>query len=505
MRLFKSMGFTPLGGGNKSFRKEELNMRRISGGTILLLVGLLLVAFGNVAPAQVSSPDWWKKVAEPYKGTVLHGVTESTPPSKYIIEKAIPEFEQLTGIKVEIEATSWDEMYNKEVQALLAGSSEYDLFYIEQDFVSTFIEKGWLTNLSTFIQNENLTEPNFDLNDFTSFINYFKDKEGNIYAIPFEAFLKSYTYRKDLFEDPEIQATFKAEFGYDLQVPKNWDQYTDIAKFFTEYGKKKGIELYGHLAEAKTHPALAWDFTINIFPAWGIFNFGINPENLRAKVENGGTLNSDQAKKALRWYINMLQYAPPGARTYTWDEAAGAFAAGKVAQGFLYLENLGWIATDPTRSNVVGKVSVALSPTAPGVLDLAKQGKGYIGYMDGAGFGIPYSSKNKEAAWLFIQWCSRKEWQLDFAKATARVVRKSTFDELLKEKLDPAMADYFNLLRDYGYLYAGTPSYPFIQPLIDVYLKWLSKAVAGEVPPEEALDNLAAEVEERIGELGYYR
>jgi len=90
-----------------------------------------------------------------------------------------------------------------------------------------------------------------------------------------------------------------------------------------------------------------------------------------------------------------------------------------------------WIATDPTRSKVVGKVGVALPPTAPGVIEDARAGKGYIGYYDGGALGIPTSSRNKEAALLFIQWVTRKEVQGEFAKAAARIVRKSTFTCLL--------------------------------------------------------------------------
>ena len=34
----------------------------------------------------------------------------------------------------------------------------------------------------------------------------------------------------------------------------------------------------------------------------------------------------------------------------------------------------------------------------------AEAGKGYIGYYDGGAFGIPHSSKNKEAALLFLEY-----------------------------------------------------------------------------------------------------
>ena len=39
-----------------------------------------------------------------------------------------------------------------------------------------------------------------------------------------EAFIKVYLYRKDLFEDPDIQAAFKEQYGYDLAPATTFDQ-----------------------------------------------------------------------------------------------------------------------------------------------------------------------------------------------------------------------------------------------------------------------------------------
>jgi len=41
------------------------------------------------------------------------------------------------------------------------------------------------------------------------------------------------------------------------------------------------------------------------------------------------------------------------------------------------------------------------------------------------------------------------------------------------------------------------------RPLNDLYLQWISKAVAGEISTEEALDNLAKETDALMEELGY--
>ncbi len=107
------------------------------------------------------------------------------------------------------------------------------------------------------------------------------------------------------------------------------------------------------------------------------------------------------------------------------------------------MENLGWLAHDPDRSVVIGKVAIDIPPAKPGVMEAAEAGEGYIGYYDGGAWGIPYCSKNKEAAWLFIQWCTRKEWQPEFAELATTVVRKSAFEDPIIDELNVAMGGYY--------------------------------------------------------------
>ncbi|MEI6157777.1 MAG: extracellular solute-binding protein, partial [Atribacterota bacterium] len=300
---------------------------------LLAIIAVLTFALAAYAEDYVKNPEWWTKAGEPYKGVTIKGITESTPPAR-AIKQIAPIFEKLTGIKVEFELTSWDEMYNKSIQDIQSNAGIYDMIYTEGDISYAYIAQKWITDLTPFVNNPKITEPNLDLPDFLpSFIKIFKDPSGNLFGLPSEAFLKSYVYRKDLFDDPEIQKAFQAKYNKDLKVPATWDEYTDIAKFFTAYGKEKGIELYGHIAQAKTHPCVAYEMCETIWPSWGVYNWGLNLEKMRATVANGGTLNGDTAKKAFAWYIDMLQYAPPGVKTYTWDEVGATFGAGKVAQG----------------------------------------------------------------------------------------------------------------------------------------------------------------------------
>jgi len=469
----------------------------------LSLVVILVVVFSSMALG--ADMEWWEKAAEPYRGVTLKVIGQSTAPSIVLRDIAAPEFEKVTGIKVDFEVQPWEVEYEKFIRDVTGNTGIYDAAYIEQDAIYAFMQQKWLTDLTELMEkNPQITDPDLDVNDFTKFIEYFKDSNGHIFGFPFEAFLKMYIYRTDLFNDPEAKEAFKAEYGKDLKPADTWEEYEQNAKFFTEWGKKKGIELYGHTAQAKTgYPAVAYEIVESIWPAMGIYNWGINLEKWRATVENGGQVNSDKAKAALRWYVDMLKYAPPDVKTYTWDEESSSVAAGKVAQGLVYCENLAPLICNPEKSKVAGKVAVTKPPTTPEALADAKAGKGYIGYYDGASYSIPYCSKNKEAAWLFIQWVTRKGWDLEYTRLASRVVRKSTLESPEIKDMDIAQGGYFTAFKEYESLFSGAAPLPMHLVIIDIYMNWISKAVAGEATPEEALDGLAKEIDEAMVKLGY--
>jgi multiple sugar transport system substrate-binding protein len=199
----------------------------------------------------------------------------------------------------------------------------------------------------------------------------------------------------------------------------------------------------------------------------------------------------------------MIDYAPPESTSSTWDEVAATFAAGRAAQGWVYGENAAWIATDPDRSLVVGNVGVALPPTYEGVMEEVEAGEGYIGYYDGGAFGIPHSSRNQEAALLWLQYIAQSEVQCEWAAQGARVTHTATFDCPEVQEVDEQTDGYFTLMRDEGELFAGAPPFPFHATIREVIDGYIHRAIAGELGPEEALDQAAAAVDQELVRLGF--
>ncbi len=479
---------------------------------ILAIVGCAAPTAPPAAPAEEEAPaeemSWWAQAAEKAQcqGVAIRGISESTPPSSYASDVLGPQFEEETGIEVEFEVTSWDQMYNKAIQDMEAETGIYDFVYIEQDIVYSYLARDFLVNLTEMLdQNPELVSDAFNPDDFTSFIDYFKDPEtGDLFGVPMEAFLKIYLYRQDLFQDADIQSAFKDAYGYDLAPATNFEEYRDIAEFFTQYGEENDMDLWGTTAQAHSgHASSTYEMVETIWPSWGIYNWGINMDTWKASVENGGEMNSDLAKEAFSFWLSMLDYAPPEATSSTWDEVAATFAAGRAAQGWVYGENAAWIATDADRSNVVGDVGVALPPTREGVMEEAEAGEGYIGYYDGGAFGIPHSSNNQACALLWLQYIGQPEVQPEWAAAGARVVHQDTFDAELVQQQDERVDRYYTLMEEQGYLFAGAPPFPFHNTVRAVMDPFIWDAISGELTPSDALDQMAAAVDEELVRLGY--
>jgi len=152
---------------------------------------LTAVAVALATCAMPAYADFWSDAGAKYAGVTLHGVTESSPPSMYIKDVLAPAFEKATGIKVDIETTSWDQMYDKAIKDMEAGTGLYDMVYIEQDIIYACLSRNFLTDITQSLKDmPELKVPPYDDANFTTFANQFKNGDGDLMGVPMEAFIK---------------------------------------------------------------------------------------------------------------------------------------------------------------------------------------------------------------------------------------------------------------------------------------------------------------------------
>lgn len=212
-------------------------------------------------------------------------------------------------------------------------------------------------------------------------------------------------YRTDLFEDPTNQADFEAKYGYPLAPPATWEQYKDVAEFFTRDTDGDGaIDLYG--TDVKGAVETEWLATVS---QAGEEHMVLNAET------NEVTIDDEAHKAALDFYVSLLPYAPSGAAQLDWGGSQNLFYQGQLAMmrfwGHAYRQT-------PDDSPIKDHIGAAPMIGGPG---------GVAGVPGAWYLSVPSTGKNQEAAKDFIQFAYEHN-ELSADTSLGLVARKSAFE-----------------------------------------------------------------------------
>jgi len=215
---------------------------------------------------------------------------------------------------------------------------------------------------------------------------------GKIYGFPDDGDVFVMYYRKDIFADAALRKDFKAKFNYDLAPPTTWKQFSEIGGFLTEKLKAKGVYGASQFRE----------------PGYGNFMFQERFRNEGGKFFDSNMkalINGPEGVKVLTEWRNENKFMPPGVEKFGFVENLATFVKGesamtiswppygRFAAGYIKDEAMKWV----PESKVAGKVGYALPPG------------GHPELAAGFALSVASSSKNKELAYLFIQWLNSEE------------------------------------------------------------------------------------------------
>src|SRR5690606_7648287 len=212
---------------------------------------------------QLAEMEWFIKAAEPFQGMEINVVAEAIPTHQYEADVLTRAFEEITGIRVNMQTMGEGDVVQAVQTQLQTGRNIYDMFVNDADLIGMHARLGQTLNLTEFMDGEgaDITNPGRDLDDFFGAPSS-TGPAGNLYHLPGQQFANLYWFRKDWFDDPDNQAAFREKYGYDLGVPLNWSAYEDIAEFFTnDVGTVDGVTIYGHMDYGKRAPDLGWRMT----------------------------------------------------------------------------------------------------------------------------------------------------------------------------------------------------------------------------------------------------
>jgi ABC-type glycerol-3-phosphate transport system substrate-binding protein len=376
----------------KSIRGGVTMKRKFSVFMSALFVAVLI--FSSLTTARQKKFNW-----KEFSGSKITVLNMQQSYSKGL-EAQLPEFEKLTGIKVEQETMGQQNVVQKINVEMAAHSNTYDLVFAESDRLPQYVESGWLEDISRYFNNKRLTDGSFlDKKDFIkSTLDAFK-YDGKYYGLPYMAATVIMYYRKDIFDKYGISGP-----------PDTFDDLLQAAKKINT-PEVPAIALRGQPGAV-----------MNVWH-WSMFLYGMGGRIFKDYPQNfTPVLNSPKAEKALQVYCKLMQdYSSPGAASANFDDIVLAMQQGKVA---IAIEGapLGGRILDPAQSKVRGKLGFALIPKGPG---------GRYPAFTAQGFVIPKGSKNKGAAYLFLQWATSKNVLKNIAiKGThVAVTRKSLWSD----------------------------------------------------------------------------
>jgi multiple sugar transport system substrate-binding protein len=171
----------------------------------LLFALLVLGLFGGLAAGQVSL----RVVCSPDNADAL----------KWIASEFM---KQHPDIRVTVESISWETLYPLELADFAGQVGGFDIFTWDV-MTAGAVAQGCLDLAEFRKQHPELVDPNWNPEDFIPMVRYISGYwAGKEIGAPFYNNTMLLYYRKDLFEDPAIQAQFKSMFGKELTVPTSW-------------------------------------------------------------------------------------------------------------------------------------------------------------------------------------------------------------------------------------------------------------------------------------------
>ena len=412
---------------------------------------------------------------KPFKGITLRALLIGGGAYEKLYE-IIPIFEKVTGATVDSTTRLSHFELNKKI--VIEAASKSDKFDIFSDHTSFFA--GWADYHLPL--NDYVTSA--DKSDFLGKVFEACEFEGDILILPRHSDSRLVYYRKDLFEDEAMKAKFKQQYGYELEgPPKDWDQWFDMAKFFTN-----APEIYGFVFTGKEEALTGTIYEATVAAGGNFFDEDWNP-----------IMNDEPGVMALTHYAKLYQEktTPPGVPNYLWDEVNSLFRAGKVA--FLF-DWPGWYAL-VKESDVGDKFDLAMYPKGPA---------NKIAVWSGShAFGVNRYSKNQEAAIALVKVLTSAPALYFEAKNTGAIpTRRSSLEQYIKDaekSPDPRDAKRLRLLMEImDKYYLPVPKTGQWSRISDAFWPEAQKAILGQKSPKEALDTIAEKVRQIMKEAGYY-
>jgi len=404
-------------------------------------------------------------------------------PANALIELS-KDFEAQSGHDMSFEFVPWPNFADRMLNELNSGGQLCDLMIGDSQWIGLGAEAGHYVKLNDFFDANGITMDDFIPATVTGYSEWPKGTP-NYWALPAFGDVVGWTYRKDWFGRPEIQAEFEGAYGRPLDVPDTLAELKDIAEFFQ--GREiDGTTVYGAAIYTERGSE---GITMGVTNA--LYNYGFVYENPETPYELDGFVNSPEAVAGLEFYKELYDCCTaPGSSDWYMSENIDAYKSGQVALQMNFAFIWPGVHADP---NVGGDRSGYFpNPAGPG---------GHFAQLGGQGISVVSYSDSRDAALEYIQWFAQPEvqarwWELGGYSALRAVVEDPGFAE--SQPYAQTFLDSMAIVKDFW----AEPAYASL--LLPMQERVHNYVVAGQGTAQEALDALVedwVEVFEDEGKL----
>lgn len=432
-------------------------------------VSTLALAASAVLGLSGAAQAWsLEEAAKPYAGTEVEVLFLDRPGYKAAIEM-LPEFEEKTGIKINITTVPYENALGEQVRDFAAGG-DIDIALIDLVWIGNFAENGWIEPISKFTENPELADPELAIDDFFPLVlNAFGGWNGTVYGLPFDNYSGLLFYNSCMLKDA----------GFD-RPPETWAELMDVyGPALTKDGK------YAYALQSKRNETQSADsFARMLWPFGGSF----------LNAEFRSNLLSAESQAGLQFRQDLMKYMPEGIVAYDHAETVNALAQGDVAMITEWSAFYSTLAS-PETSKLGDCLAVAPEPKGPAGRKPAL-----------GGFSLAVATQaddaEKAAGWLFIQWVTSKANAGRYLELGGVPARQSAY-------ADPALADTFKYIP--ALVESWKEGVPEFRPrfaewpaITEIVQEWGTKMMLGEVSVEEGAKLIGEKMEAVLQEAGYY-
>jgi multiple sugar transport system substrate-binding protein len=317
------------------------------------------------------------------RGTLFRIAVRKYPPFEDAIRAQWEAFEAQTqsNLTLALVPLELPELENALLTSKGMSSGDWDVCFTPTDWIASMRKLECAVDLQPFLESD---PPEDYPHGWHASLLRLQQIRGSILGVPYHDGPECLIYRRDLFENTEARAAFRQRLGRKLTIPRTWDEFHEVARFFQDPRKR----LYGTAFSAfpEGHNSV-YDFLLQLWSRGGHL---IAPSG-------DVRFSTREAESAITFYREILSdnsAVHPECRLFDSVAAGLRFAAGEIAMMINWF-GFATFAHTANDSAVRGLVDVAKIPSSPGCQSISLNVYWIL--------AIAVGSPHREISWKFLR------------------------------------------------------------------------------------------------------